>query len=183
MKTARTRVRTALWLVVFAVGALTPVAAILLKPQNYSFYMFGPAVPPTSTDRVWLGAANVLLVVAFVSISIAAVRLGVVAFRERRWGFLLLPVIVLLHPLLQPVFLENLDTYLNRQWRASAEAAGLAGMTESEVRATIGEPASTHPFGAGALWVYDPLPVYWFGSSCQVFFKDGHVTYFEANND
>lgn len=57
------------------------------------------------------------------------------------------------------------------------------GRTEAEVLAVLGEPSSRRPSGTGMEWRYHVLPFYWVGSHGQVFFADGRVTGYEANDD
>ena len=171
-----------LW-IAFATGSILPFVAVFLKPQNYSFYMFFPADPPTVAARIRLTSANVLLVASCTVAAVAALWLLGLGFRSRRMHYLLPAIVVLLNPLLQPVFLERFDTYMNHRWWRRATAASLVGKSEEEVRRALGAPSVVSSFEDGIEWDYKPLPFYWLGSKGQVFFRNARVSSLEPNDD
>ena len=176
----------------------SPIMALFVKPVHYSFYMFLPARPENAIDRVRLITANGILILGSAAAVLGAIVLALRAVRTRRYIGLLCPVLVFLNPFQQPVFFESLDTHYNYQMRDKAEALHIIGKTPSEVRALLGRPIrkwSESPRvldGDGKVtwqgepytgWEYQPLPFYWFGSRFQVFFVNGKVRNFEANDD
>jgi len=142
-----------------------------------------PATPPSAFDRARLLAANGLLVAGLIVSAVAAIGLCVVAARKKQWGYLLFPVLVVLHPLLQPVFLEQLDTHLNYRWYGRVLALDIIGKGEDEVEALIGAPSWRTTGNGYTIWKYKPLPIYWLGSAGEVVFVEGLVRNIEANDD
>jgi hypothetical protein len=169
------------WLLLAA--CLGPLVALMVKPTNYSFYMFYPARPPSLLERSQLAAANILLGASAAIGVVAALAMAVRGWRQRQWLHTLAPLVVVFHPFLQPVFFERLDTALNYRWYGKAVNASVIGMTEAEVRAVLGEPARILDFPPGTLWEYDPLPIYFLGSSGQLFFTAGRVRSIDPNDD
>ena len=169
--------------IAFATGSILPFVAVFLKPENYSFYMFFPADPPTLAARIRLTSANVLLASACAVAAMAALWLLAVGLRSRRVHYFLPAIVVFLNPLLQPVFLERFDTYMNYRWWHRASAASLVGKSEEEVRRVLGAPSVVSSFEDGIEWDYKPLPFYWVGSKGQVFFWNARVSSLEPNDD
>jgi hypothetical protein len=96
------------------------------------------------------------------------------------------------------VFLESLDTYYNYRMRDKAEAQHIVGKTPAEVTQMLGRPIREWTESPKVIdrsgkvtwegktytgWEYQPLPYYWCGSRFQVFFVNGKVDGFEANDD
>jgi hypothetical protein len=123
------------------------------------------------------------LVAALVITTASVFHFVIVGCRQRRWPLVLAPLLVLLHPLLQPVFLERLDTELNYRWRDEVVTQHLVGKSEGDVVGALGRPTGARPYGTGKLWEYKPLPFYWFGSCGQLFFVNGRVQAYDANDD
>ena len=160
--------------------------------------MFLPSTPETWVGRCRLLAGNSMLVLGFGVALLAAITLAVRGVRHKRYVALLCPVVVLANPLQQPIFLESLDTHMNYRMRDRAEELQIIGKTPDEVRQLLGK---AHEYGASTprildrdgkvtwegetytTWEYQPLPSYWIGSRFQVFFVDGKVRNFEANDD
>ena len=177
-KTMKSRRRTILW-VLYVVGCLSPIVALFIKPAHYSFCMFFPATPDTALGRFRLVAGDSVLVGGFVVALASAIALTVLAKgRERLVAFLSL-VLSAAHPLQQPIFLEDLDTYLNDRLRDRAEGCQIVGKSREDLLRIFGTPSSTR----ANTWEYQPLPLYWMGSRFQVFFENGVVRGFEANDD
>lgn len=187
----------ALWLL-FVAGTLSSFAAIVLRPSQYSFYMFLPATPDTTAAHLRLIVGNIVLVAGFVVALSAAATLVWRGLRVKRPLRFLLLVVVFGNPIHQPIFLESLDTHVNNRWRDKAEQLGVVGKTPNEVRQLLGKPsyewtetprvldATGKTIWRGETytgWDYHVLPFYWMGSKCQVFFVDGKVRNFEANDD
>ena len=186
-----------LW-IVFAVATLSPILALAVKPVHYSFYMFLPATPDTVPERLLLIAADIILVAGFIIALIAAAALARRGLREKRLLRVICPVVVLANPLHQPIFLESLDTHMNYRWRDRAEQMGIVGKTPDEIRHLFGKPSYERTVTPRMIdrsgkvtwqgetytgWDYHVLPFYWMGSKFQVFFVDGKVSNFEANDD
>ena len=181
-------------LVAFVCGMLTPIGAVIVKPMNYSFYVFMPARPPDALDRARLAAADVMLVAGTLVCAAASLALAIQGARSGRLGYMALPMLVLLNPFQQPVFFERLDTYLNFRWLERVEAQGIIGKSPEEVSDLLGTPSlvwsePARDDGSGGVrpgyttWEYKPLPFYWFGSKGQVFFVNGRVDGVEGNDD
>jgi energy-coupling factor transporter transmembrane protein EcfT len=124
---------------------------------------------------------------------------------KKRWtkqGIIIVSVFVLvaifINPFVQAAFLEPLDTKLNYQWRDRAEQLDIIGKTPEEVRDLLGSPhyewtETPHIIDRDGNitwqgetytgWEWQPIPLYWMGSRFQVFFVDGKVRNFEANDD
>jgi hypothetical protein len=155
--------------------------------------MFYPATPGTEAGRLRLLLANTLLVSAAAGGALSALGLSLAAIRRRKWTYLLAPLAILLHPLVQPVFFERADTYFNVRWRDEVLAAKIVGKQSADVLALLGRPRSevSEPAlvslgevrPAYTIWRYKPLPFYWMGSSGEVVFVDGRVRNVEANDD
>lgn len=186
-----------LW-VLFTASVLSTLLALVVKPFDYSFYMFLPATPHTMIDRFRLLAANIILVIGFVIGLSVAVTLVWRGLRHKRYLRLLSLAVVLANPFHQPIFLESLDTRLNYRWRDRAEQLKIVGKTSEEVRDLLGKPSYEWREtpktldSAGKVtwqgetytgWDYHVLPFYWMGSKFQIFFVDGKVRNFEANDD
>ena len=107
-------------------------------------------------------------------------------------------IAILFNPFVQAAFLEPLDTKLNYQWRDRAEHLNIIGKTPEEIRNLFGSPhyewtETPHIVNReGKItwqgetytgWEWQPIPLYWMGSRFQVFFVDGKVRNFEANDD
>ena len=182
----------------FVIGCLSPILALMVKPPHYSFYMFLPATPEVWFERLRLLTADSLLVLGFIVALLAAIGLAVRGARRRRYVALLCPLVVLANPLQQPIFLESLDTHMNYRMRDRAEQLQIIGKTPKEVRQLFGKAHESGPSTPRTIdrdgnltwqgdtyttWEYQPLPVYWMGSRFQVFFVDGKVRNFEANDD
>ncbi len=187
----------ALW-IAFTVATLSPIVALAVKPAQYSFYMFLPATPDTLPERLRLIAADIILVAGFIIGLIAAAALAWRGLREKRLLRVICLVVVFANPLHQPIFLESLDTHMNYRWRDRAEQMGIVGKTPDEIRHLLGKPSYewtetprtidrsgkvTWQGEACTGWDYHVLPFYWMGSKFQVFFVDGKVRNFEANDD
>ena len=186
-----------LWLA-FIIGTLSPFLALIVKPQHYSFYMFLPATPETSFEKLQLITGNSLLVFGFMLALLAATFIAVRGARKRNFITLLCPIVVLANPLQQPIFFESLDTRMNYLMRDKAEELQIIGKTPEQVRQLLGKaneygpntPKIIDPDGKVTweddtyiTWEYQPLPFYWLGSRFQVFFVDGKVRNYEANDD
>lgn len=194
MKESTTKV---LW-IAFVIGSLSPILALIVNPPHYSFYMFLPATPETWFGRLRLFAGNSLLVLGFIAALLAGIVLAARGVKQKRYLTLLCPLVVLANPLQQPIFLESLDTHMNYRMRDKAEQLQIIGKTPEEVRQLLGK---TYEYGPSTprtidrkgkvtwegetyrTWEYQPLPFYWLGSRFQVFFVDGKVRNFEANDD
>lgn len=184
---------TRAWIAVFAAALWLPFVVIVVKPSDYALYMFFPATPHSAFDRFRLLAANALIIVAAAGGVLSSLSLTFIGIRLRRWTYLLAPLIVALHPILQPVYFESLDTDANYRWYARAKEGRIIGMNPAQVRALLGEPTSqwtqeTSRWEGKVLpgytaWEYQPLPFYLFGSRLQVFFENGRVRNIEANDD
>ena len=109
-----------LW-ITYAIGSLSPILALIIKPEHYSFYMFFPATPGTFEGRTRLLAADSLLVMGFIIVLLATILLVFKGVKQKRYFVLLCPVVALANPFHQPLFLESLDTHMNYQWRDKAE--------------------------------------------------------------
>lgn len=186
-----------LW-IVFAVATLSPILALAVKPAHYSFYMFLPATPDTVSEVLRLIAADIILVAGFIIGLIAAAALAWRGLREKRLLRVICLVAPLANPLHQPIFLESLDTRMNYRWRDKAEQMGIVGKTSDEILYLLGKPSyewtetprmidrSGNVTWQGETvtgWDYHVMPFYWLGSKFQVFFVDGKVRNFEANDD
>jgi hypothetical protein len=167
----------------FVAALVLPVVAMMVKPTDYSFYMFHPATPDSDADRFRLLIANGVLIAAAVGGALSALWLCVRGVRRRKWLGVLAPVVIALHPLLQPVFLEEADTYLNYRWRDRVGSLGLVGKPPAEVRALLGGPDAIVREATYTIWEYKPLPWYWLGSKGQLFFVAGRVRSVDANDD
>ncbi len=163
------------WYVVFAAGLLSPALALAIKPAHYSFYMFDPGTPPTPAMRAALQVADAILVLGCGGAIIAAMWLAVQGVRRRRYGLLLCPVLVLLHPFLQPVFLGPVETRLRHRWFTRAQTLELVGKTPEEVISLLGNPRRVSRGQGSEIWRYTYLPGYWFGSSAKILFSQGRV--------
>jgi hypothetical protein len=112
--------------------------------------------------------------------------------------FLVFSFAILINPISQVVLLEPLDTHLNYQWYDRAQKMGIVGMTPDEIRHLFGNPIREWTETPRILnsdekitwqgetytgWEYQPLSWYLLGSRFQVFFVDGRVRNFEANDD
>ena len=186
-----------LW-ILLAVATFSPIVALAVKPTQYSFYMFEPATPETVPERLRLIIADITLVAGFLLGLIAAATLAWRGLREKRLLRAICLVVVLANPLHQPIFLESLDTRLNYRWRDRAAEMGIIGKTPDEIWHLLGKPSYEwtetprtvdrtgkvtwrgEPYTG---WDYHVLPLYWMGSKFQVFFVDGKVRDFEANDD
>jgi hypothetical protein len=175
------------WHLAFACGLASSFLAGFVLPDGYSHYMHTPATPHDRVSLVRMHLADSILVAGFAVTLIAAGRLALAAWRRRRWSAVVYPLVVLMNPFQQPIFLEDLDTDLNYRWWARANAPSLMGQTEAEVQAQMGEPTVRVPWTDGGdtdmEWRYAPLPFYCFGSTGQVFFSKGRVRSFEPNDD
>ena len=186
-----------LW-VLFVSAALSGVIAILVKPPDYSFYMFFPATPPSVAGRLRLVAGDTILVAGFAMSLLAAIALAWRGFKKKQPFRLLCLAVALANPYHQPIFLESLDSYVNYRWRDKAEQLGIVGKTPEEIRTLFGKPSRQWTETPRILdatgketwrgetytgWDYHCLPLYWMGSKFQVFFVDGKVRNFEANDD
>jgi hypothetical protein len=186
-----------LW-IVLAVAMLSPILALVVKPAHYSFYMFLPARPDTMPEQLRLIAADIILVAGFIIGLIAAAALAWRGLREKRMLPVICLVVVFANPLHQPIFLESLDTHMNYRWRDRAKEMGIVGKTPDEIRQLLGKPSyewtetprtidrSGRVTWQGETytgWDYHVLPFYWMGSNFEVFFVDGKVSNFEANDD
>ena len=170
--------KTILW-VILVVACLSPIGALFIKPAHYSFYMFFPATPDSALGLFRLVAGDIALVGGFVVALASAITLTVLAKGWERFIAFLALVIIAAHPLQQPIFLENLDTYMNYRLRDRAESFQIVGKSKEDIRRIFGTPSST----SANTWEYQPLPIYWMGSRFQVFFENGVVRGFEANDD
>lgn len=174
----------------FIIFFLSPILAVLVKPNNYSFYMFYPATPPTSTEVLTLFLANAILVLGFVGSLISGIVISWRGISQKRYLPSLCLVIVFLNPVQQSIFLEKFDTYMNYRWRDKAIQLKIIGDTPEEIVQIFGRPHISWPGTPIRIdrsgkdrWDYHVLPYYWFGSKFQVFFKDGRVAGYEANDD
>jgi len=185
-----------LW-VVFVTTLWSPILALVLKPSGYSFYMFTPATPHSTLEQVLLLAANLMLVLGFAFGLLAALTLTWRGLRSKRYLRLSCLVVILAHPIYQPIYLTSLDTYLVYRWRDRAELLHLVGMTPAEVRTLMGKPSSERTSTSGIhdtggkvtrhgesyiCWAYKPLPFYFVGGKLRVFFFDGKVRNFNVDN-
>ena len=100
----------------FVLAMVAPIVALVMLPDGYGFYVFLPATPPVALDRIRVHAANATLLFAAACGVIAAIAAIAHAIRRRKWQYLIAPVVILLHPILQPVFFERADTSLNYRW-------------------------------------------------------------------
>lgn len=188
---------TTLW-VLFVAATLSPILGLMVKPAQYSFYMFFPATPPTMAGQLRLVAANITLVAGFIIALLSAATLAWRGIKRRRPLRALLLLVVLANPIQQPIFLESLDTHVNYRWRDRAEEMGIVGKAPDEIRHLLGKPSYEWTETPRVLdstgketwkgetytgWDYHVLPFYWMGSKFQVFFVDGKVRNFEANDD
>ncbi len=186
-----------LW-TVFTVATLSPILALVVKPAHYSFYMFLPARPDTMPEQLRLIAADIILVAGLIIGLIAAPALAWRGLREKRLLPVICLVVVFANPLHQPIFLESFDTHMNYRWRDRAEEMGIVGKTPDEIRHLLGKPSYEWTVTPRTIdrsgkvtwqgdtytgWDYHVLPFYWMGSKFQVFFVDGKVRNFEANDD
>jgi len=186
------------FLIVFGIGTLSPILALMVKPANYSFYMFLPGTPDTLIGRSMLLAGDILLVIGFALSLVTALVLAVPGLKRGKYLYFLCPVIVLVNPFQQPIFLESLDTYVNNQWGERAAHLKIVGKTPNEIQRLFGNPTCEWTETPRTLdragkvtwqgetytgWDYHVLPFYWMGSKFQVFFVDGKVKNFEANDD
>lgn len=165
--------------VALAVGLLSPIVALFVIPRDYSFYMFYPATPATAFGRFRLAVGDAVLVIGFVVAVLSS--MGLLA-RENGWrraAAVFALALVAANPFQQPIFLESLDTHMNYRLRDRAEASMIVGKSPEEVRRVFGSPMST----TTNTWEYQPLSMYWMGSRFQVFFADGVVQGYEANDD
>jgi hypothetical protein len=99
----------------------------------------------------------------------------------------------LVNPVMQVFFFEKLDTDRNNSYAEKARQAGIIGKSTAQITSLFGRPESISSYGSfeqnGKLmegytcWEYKPLPGYWLGSHFQVFFRNGIVSSFEANDD
>jgi hypothetical protein len=128
------------WRFLFIAGVLSPLAAVAIKPLEFGFYMFSPATPGSILDRTRLFVADSILVIGFLICALVSVRAVFVAIKKRKPYYLLIPVVIFFHPLLQPVFLERADTVLNRRWGSKARELQVVGRSEKEVRSLLGSP-------------------------------------------
>jgi hypothetical protein len=129
--------------------------------------------------------------------TVLARRLG---FRSRAlWlAIVLLLASIVMHPLVQPFFLESWDTRANHELGNRFRASDLLGKSGSDVEAIFGKPdgvwsetprilnakgAVTWQGEATTAWEYQPLRFYWLGSRLQVVFRNGVVSNFEVNDD
>jgi len=93
------------------------------------------------------------------------------------------------NPLVQAFILEPLDTKRNYDYAKRAQHAALLGKNPSQVEAIFGNPEYTWTQSPSSgetgyiCWEYKPLPGYWLGSHFQIFFVNGKVRNFEANDD
>jgi hypothetical protein len=111
-------------------------------------------------------------------------------------------VALALNPWFQVLFLgpilEPLDDRLNYAFRDHVAQLDIVGKTPEDILALVGKPGSDWTDtpqmldGKGNVtwtgetyraWEYHQLPLYWFGSKFQIFFKDGRVSNWEANDD
>ena len=179
----------------FLVGALSPLLAVLVKPEGYSFYFFFPALPVTITGRLRLVAGNTVLVLGFAVSLIASLALLMRGIRLRKYLYSLPPLLVFANPFQQPIFLESLNDHLNQAWRDRVTSLQLIGKTPDDVRRLLGSPIEVgvgntradHDTGnvtwhgePYTKWYYHPLRVYWVGARCRVFFVNGRVKSFNA---
>lgn len=171
------------WRALWVAAIVLPIVAVFLLPPHYSFYMFHPATPGSPFEHVRLWVANGVLVVAAAAGICSAIAWTVLAFRRRKWLYLLAPALIVLHPILQAVYFEDLDTYLNYRWYGRAMALRIMGKAPSEVVALLGEPSSVYREPTHTMWRYKPLPFYWIGSTGEVVFENDRVQYIEANDD
>lgn len=163
----------------FAVGLLSPIVSLFIKPVDYSFYMFFPARPDTAIGRFRLVAGDAVLVLGFI-VAVAS-AIGLIA-HEKGWRRAVAVFALLLvagNPLQQPIFLESLDTHMNYRLRDRAKESKIVGKSKEEVRRLLGSPTFTTAY----MWEYQPLLMYWLGSRFQVFFAGDIVAGFEANDD
>ncbi len=185
-------------MIIFITASLSPIFAITVLPPNYSFYMFFPATPNSAFDRFRLTAANAFLILGFAVSLITSIIIVVKGLKGRKYLAVVCPLVVMVNPLQQPVFLESLDTYLNYQWRNRAKAQQIIGKTPVEIVALYGKPIREWSEAPKVVdrdgmvtwqgekytgWEYQPLPFYWCGSRFQIFFVNGKVENFEANDD
>ena len=182
----------------FAVATLSPIFALTVMPAHSSFYMFLPATPDTLPEQLRVIAADSILVGGFIVALIAAAALAWRGLRERRFLRVICLGVVFANPLHQPIFLESLDTHINYRWRDKAEQMEIVGRTPDEIRRLLGKPSYEWTESPRTIdrsgkvtwqgetytgWDYHVLPFYWLGSKFQVFFVDGKVRNFEANDD
>jgi len=189
---------TKILFIIFIVASLSPIIAAMVLPSNYSFYMFFPAKPDTVFDRFRLTAGNMVLVFGFGVSLVAAAILVARGFKQRKYLTFICPLVIFFNPLQQPIFLESLDTYLNYKWRDRAQAQNIIGKTPADILALYGKPIREWTEAPKVVdrdgkitwqgekytgWEYQPLPFYLCGSRFQVFFVNGKVENFEANDD
>ena len=186
-----------LW-ILFVAATVSPILALSVKPPQHSFYMFLPATPDTATGQWRLIAGNIILVAGFAVGLLASATLAWRGLRKKRPLSALCLIVVLANPFHQPIFLEAIDTRANYRWRDRAEQMGIVGKTPEEIRRLIGKPSyewtetpktidrtgkMTWEGETYTGWDYNVLPFYWMGSKFQIFFVDGKVRNFEANDD
>lgn len=176
------------WQLVAITGLLSPFAAIAIKPSGYSFYMFSPAITTNFIDRARLLGANALLLLGLAVSVTAALVLVREGIRQRNLWQLFWLVVILLHPLQQPVFLEKLNARLNYLWYDHVSKLGVIGKREQEVATLLGAPSHKHstsyPSGERyTIWKYKLIPIYWLGSTCEVVFVAGRACNVEPNAD
>jgi hypothetical protein len=164
--TARERLGTR----TFVVAMLVPFLAIAVKPSDYSFWMGVPAVPLRAFDRARLACANGLLAGAFGLAAASALVLFAGGRRRGRRAGLVAPLLVVLHPLFQPVVFERLDASLAERWRARTEGGAVAGKKPSDVEKALGRPSRRRSDGPRVEWDYSFLPFYWLGRRGRVVF-------------
>jgi hypothetical protein len=100
---------------------------------------------------------------------------------------------LLINPYGQYLLLEGWDTSRNYSYALKANNIHIIGKTPSQVKEIFGEPErtwrqETFTYNGKQIqecicWEYKPLPGYWLGGHFQVFFTDGVVSSFEANDD
>lgn len=161
-----------------------------------------------STRSTMRNMMNTLIFAGF-TIGLAAfvipLVMAVVFSVRKRWTrgriavvALLALLALLVNPFVQAAFLEPLDTKLNYQWRHRVEQLNIIGKAPEEVRNLLGSPHYewtetphivdregniTWQGETYTGWEWQPIPLYWMGSRFQVFFVDGKVKSFEANDD
>jgi hypothetical protein len=174
----------------FIISFLSPILAVLIKPYDYPFYMFYPATPNTNTGVLRLFLANAALVLGFTGSLASGIAITWRGISQKKYLPALCLIIVFLNPLQQPIFLEKYDTYMNYQWRDKAIRLNIIGKTPEEIVQIFGRPHRLWPGAPITIdrsgkdgWDYHVLPYYLFGSNFEVFFKDGKVDSFKANDD
>ena len=100
---------------------------------------------------------------------------------------------LLVNPVAQVFIFERLDTERNNSYAETARRVGIIGKTPAQIISLFGKPEGISSYGpfeqdgkwmkGYTCWEYKPLPGYWLGSHFQVFFTDGIVSSFEANDD